>query len=450
MEELSILDQLPFMSFYSQILLCFPLAKDSDRLDVITDLEKGLQTLIGVFPFLTKQVIREHDERSKDASSGTHKLVPHESDGAPKLHVKYLDGQFPSYEEISKFKAPASILDGGIVAPMKSLPDTYDFATAIPVLVIQANFVSGGLLLCFAAMHNVLDGNGLGHLIRHFATVCRGEDIQEHDIWAGNIPRKNLIPTLGPDEMSLDHSLMLKELHNSSLEAGDKPLAPWTYFRLSAVKLAALKTEASHRPCTNPQSSWISTNDAVSALIWRAVVAARSPHLNLQSTSTLVRAVNGRRRFQPAIPDTYLGVCVISSSPQLTLGDLTQKLAISEISTLIRKELEETGDYYARSFTTMIQSEPDRRKISFGPPSPDTDVLISSWASLPIYTSDFGGRLGKPELVRRPTFSPCDGLTFIMPRNLEGDLDVVISLHEEDMERVKNDPVWRSYADVIG
>ena len=450
MEELAITDQLPFMHFYSQIMVCFPVAGTTDKLEIIAQLENGLKTLVRVFPFLNKQVILEHDTGSVVTSSGTVKLAPRDNANELLLQVNQLGDDFPSYEQISRARAPASMLNGSVLAPMKSIPDMCDFSTPQPVLVIRANFVTGGLLLCFAAMHNALDGTGLGQLIRHFATACRGEKISEADVKAGNLARANLFPPLRPGEPSQDHSSIHQKRDPSPPDTSDRHSISWAYYSFSAVKLAALKLDASRKSTTAIDSSWISTNDALSALIWRAFVTARLPKLKMESTSSLLRAVNGRRAVRPAVPDSYMGVCIVDAFSRLSLSDLAQKLHISDIALLLRKTLNEIDDYRLRSFVSLLQSEPDKRNITYSLPSPETDVLVSSWASLPIYPSDFGGHLGKPEFVRRPTFAPLDGLVYIMPQNLTGDIDVAISLKDGDFERLKDDPVWRTYAEYIG
>lgn len=450
MQELSILDQLPFMNFYTQILVCFPLDENINQAEVVADLERGLQSLIHAFPFVNKQVVLERDPESKVVLSGVLKLAPRDNPNESLLRVRQLAGQISSYEQISKSKAPASLLDGDLLAPMKSLSAVIDFAKPAPVLVIQANFVAGGILLCFAAMHNVFDGTGLGKLIRHFATVCRGEKISDADLAAGNLARFKLFPMLGPDEISEDHSMMQIEAADKPSAPSDGPaiLIPWTYFGFSAAKLEALKAEASPEASTNSEPSWISTNDAITALLWRSLVAPRLPRLKQESISTVFRPVNGLK--SAGVPHGYMGVGVLGATNQLPLIDLTHRLHISEIARLLRKTVQSIDAHHVRSWASLLQSEPDKRKISFVLPSPENDAMISSWASLPIHSSDFGPRLGKPEFVRRPSFGPFDGLVFIMPRDLKGDIDVAICMNDNDLGRLKKDPVWMSYAALIG
>ncbi|MCJ1469993.1 hypothetical protein MMC07_008638 [Pseudocyphellaria aurata] len=450
MEELAIMDQMPFMNFYSQIVLCFPLAGSADNSEIIADLEKAMRTITRIFPFLNKQVVLERDEGSVVPTSGTHKLAPRDNADELLLRVNRIAGHFPSYEEIRRSRAPVSLLDGSVLAPMKSLPDMCDFSTPQPVLVVQANFIAGGLLLCFAVMHNALDGHGLGQVIKHFATACRGGNISDADIKAGNLARSNLFPPLRPGEPSQTHSMYQKQRDQSTTEPNDSQSIAWVYYGLSAVKLAELKREASRKASTISGASWLSTNDALSALIWRAIVTARLPKLKLDRTSSLERAVNGRKFVRPAVPDSYMGACVVDTFSTLSVSDLVQKLHISDIALVLRKSLNEVDDYRLRSHVSLLYSEPDKRNITFSLPSPDTDVLVSSWAAWPVYPSDFGEHLGKPEFVRRPNFGPLDGLAYMMPRNLAGDIDVAICLKTDDLERLKDDSVWRTYADYIG
>ncbi len=185
----------------------------------------------------------------------------------------------------------------------------------------------------------------------------------------------------------------------------------------------------------------------LSALTWRAILTARLPKLEPGLSSTLVRAVNSRRFYRRSF---QTAIWAVGNFPLPPLSDLAQNLSITDITAFIRKEVNEIDDYHVRSFASFVKSELDKENITFSSPSPDTDMTISSWASLPIYPCDSGLRLGKPEFVRRPTFGYCDGLVFIMPKNLAGELDVAISLKEDDLQRLKSDAAWTTYADLIG
>ena len=83
----------------------------------------------------------------------------------------------------------------------------YDAAQEeLPVLELQANFVKGGLLLCFASQHVALDMNGQGEMIRHFATLCRGELIAKCLLQVGNADPDDFVPRLAAGQEELSHS----------------------------------------------------------------------------------------------------------------------------------------------------------------------------------------------------------------------------------------------------
>jgi hypothetical protein len=449
MMELSPFDQLPFFWSYSEILLLFPLAEGIETSKIITNLGHGVQALKEHFPFLTGQVVIEKDKECPEPNTGTVRIVPY--DGEPMLRVKHLPQSFPSYDQIQKSKAPASMLDGKVLAPMKAIPERYDGTTTTPVLIIQANFVTGGLILCFAAMHSAMDANGLGQVIRLFAAACNGEELPEEALQAGNLDRTKVIPTLPADQPPMEHAELRRTPGDSTdSHSGLAISAPWNYFRLPRAVLAELKAGITQEGLKHGSNTWASANDIACALIWRAVLGARSSRLKEDDDVMFLRAVNGRRYMEPPIPQGYFGNVVVGAATTMSLRDLVQTLSLSTIAIRIRESLQGISDFNIRSVATLIRGEPDKRTISFEPQHPEQDICISSWAALPIYPSDFGPFLGKPEFVRRPTMTSCDGLVYIMPKTPGGDLDMAVSLREEDAEKVKHDKVWMSYAELIG
>lgn len=431
------------------MMLCFPIEENVDHSKATSILESACQSLTRAIPFLKGRVKHDPDEPGERFKSGLCHVVPYEHPNGSLLRIKHLSNDFPAYQEVSKAKAPSAMLDGSILSPEKGLPDHPTEADTCPVLVIQANFVRGGLFLCFAGMHNIVDGNGLGQIIRMFAMSCRGENISEADVYAAYLDRNKYIPPLKPEETPLEHlDLRIDPKKKEPEQQGQIPPMLWTYFRFSAPKLANLKEQAS-KEC--PPNSWITTNDAVSALLWKAITKARSPHLNITDSTTLLRAVNGRRFLRPPIPDAFLGNTVQCASIHLPIKDLIEKMPISAITLLIRKATFQINDFFIRSLATLLRNEPDKRTIGYDTKHPERDFVVSSWSDLPVYPEGgFGSLLGTPEFVRRPRLTPCEGLAYLMPKDPYGNIDLAIALRESDLERLKADSEWMSYAEFIG
>ena len=99
--------------------------------------------MIESFPFLAGQVILE----GKDAtSSGVYRVVARED--VDILNVKDCTSSCSSFADIVAARAPASLLDGNLLAPMKGIPEAHDAATGLPVFLLQLNIVKGGVLMC--------------------------------------------------------------------------------------------------------------------------------------------------------------------------------------------------------------------------------------------------------------------------------------------------------------
>ena len=448
MEQLGPFDSRPFLRTYSIMMLCFPMQENVDRSEAVSILESASQSLTKSIPSLAGQVIREPDESVEHFKSGMYHIRPYKHPNGSILRIKHLSNDFPSYNKISKAKAPSSMLDGGILSPGRGLPDYLTDSDICPVLVIQANFARDGLMLTFAGSHTVMDGNGLGQIIRMFASACKGEPISEADIRAAHLDRDACVPFLKPHEIPLEHiDLRRKPNQSKPDQPGMTTPMLWTYFRFSSAKLAELKVEAS-RECS--PGSWITTNDAVSALVWKTITKARSSRFNTSTDSTLLRAINGRRLLKPPIPDAYLGNAVQCVLITRTIKDLAESMSISAISLLIRQSMLPIDDFFIRSLATMLRNEPDKRTIAYDV-DPKTGFVISSWADLPLYPEGgYGPLLGMPEFVRRPRLTPSEGLAYFMPKDPMGNIDLAMTLRESDLEELKTDAEWMRYAEYIG
>ncbi|KAL9003741.1 MAG: hypothetical protein Q9188_003405 [Gyalolechia gomerana] len=443
---LSVLDQLPFMRTYTQMLLCFPLAPEVDRSTVTGALQRAAAALVDAIPILAGQVVNRKDSSSDIPSSGTFRVIPYHNPTGSPVRVKILD-DFVSYEVLRAAKAPASMLDAKVLAHQKGFPERYGDSDVTPVWMVQANFIPGGLLLCFSGMHNAMDGTGLGQVIRIFATLCRGETLSQEDLQVMNFDRSRLPVALKPSQSSMSHpELAAKADQPKSDGSASPPTSVWSYINISDAKLKELKAQSSRD--LSPGIGWVSTNDAVVAWVWRAISKARSSRADLEENTKLVRAISGRQIFDPPLPKSYIGNVVTCAFHKVSLRNLIEQ-PLSQTAQDVRKATTGIDDHYLRSFAALIGAEPDRNKITFPFDNPDLDLMFSSWASLPVYEG-FGSIIGSPDYVRRPTSPPWTGLCYIMPKRPDGSLDLVVALREDDMLNLRNNEQFAAVAEYIG
>ena len=457
-DYLDVFGQQPDINIYTQICLCFPLADASSDSAVINTLSNGLERLTASFPWLAGQVVNEGSCRG---NSGVFKIKPLAK--LPHLVMKDLrnDPSMPTMGTLRRANFPFNMLDETIIAPCKTLPGGSDEFTSgsKPVFLVQANFITGGLLLTFVSQHQTMDMTGQGQVMRLFSKACRNEPFTSEELSSGNLPRGKLIPLLddsyeqGPE---LAHQIVKptppypnSNSSNDQLDPTSSPKCTWTYFNFHLTSLTALKSLAT-KTMTLPLG-YISTDDALSAFIWQSVIRARLARLGPETESTFARAIDPRRYLD--IPKAYPGLVQNMTYHTRTFENLARAplgVVASQLRSALDPKTSNLG-YITRALATFLSRTPDKSIVSVTAALDlSTDIMLSSWANLDCYDLDFSLGLGKPEAVRRPQFEPCESLIYLMPKTLDGEIAVGICLRDEDMEILKADNEFTKYGNFIG
>lgn len=410
-------------------------------------LDEAALKLFHAYPFLAGQVIKEG---RSSTNSGTYKIVPYPPhEGKTPVQPKDCTKLCPSYDEIIQAGAPFSMLDGDILCPMKGMGYVYDETTIQPVFMVRANFIQGGLLLCFASMHNALDMNGQGVVIRQFAAAVRGEEFASAYLAAGNQDADSIVPLLREGEVALAHADLRKP--SSLNQKGPPPksqsgIAPWNYWRFPREKAAELKQLASGG------STWVTTNDAITAFYMQRLTVVRiaAGRVDRDEDVHCLRAVNGRGKLTPPIHEGYLGHLVGLADTEWTAGTMAEA-SLSQIASDLRDSVRAVDDHYIRSLATLIHATDDKTTIFYGAKKKlGKDILISSWAQMELANFDWGPLLGTPDFVRRARLDEVPDLAYMMPRNTHGDIDLGASLLADDIDGLEDDPIWKSYTQLLG
>ena len=426
---------------YTQITLCFPVREDtlSLRTGIISNLERGLAQLSKSFPWIAGKVVQ---------NDGAFKIVPAET--ALSLEVKHDYDTVPTWDKLNQANFPFRMLDEDVVAPCKTMVEP---EAQRPVLMVQANFVKGGLLLSFNAQHGSMDMTGQGQIITLFAKACRGDDYTEDELGTGNMHRTGRIPI--PDDEAPDHPDSPKseqEEVTRKVEANAKsgerqPATPsgtlvWAYLDFPASSLSRLKEIASEN--LTADVTFVSTDDVLTAFIWQSMTRARQPRLDSprSTPTTLTRNVDVRRHFD--LPSTYPGLMATATSHKYSVDDIVHHKSLgavaSELRTALKPDLLRNSAELQATVIVRNKDAATHRSIA-ALSDPSLDVRLSSWAKEKLYDLDFGPCLRQPEAVRRPRFrnGAREGLVYLLPKGRDGGIVVGICLREEDMERLRTD-----------
>lgn len=445
-----VLGQFPQLKTYNHGVALFRLSDDTSPGSVVKALETATAQITSKIPWLAQQVVHEGKE---PGNSGTFKLAPWPSSAPPNtlVRVKECSDVCPTYEEIVKARGPASMFDGNILCPVPGFPLSYDESEIgpAPAVLLQVNFIKGGVLLNFSNQHNVMDGTGLFQFSALVAAAMRGEEISERAIEEGNRDRKTVVPLLGPGEPIRNHSYLLRPPPSQTLGSPTSPQSPasWAYFRFLKQHIPQVKALATDPEGYDTSVPFISSNDAVSALYWKRLAMARVRNgQDQKAVSKFARAIDARHAM--GVSTEYMGQLVYVAATYLSYKELVD-LPLSTIASRMRKDLNEVNnEFCVRSYATFIAGVPDKTTLAYGGPfNRDTDIASSSMAQARMVL-DYG-MLGVPELLRRPKLTPIPGTFYFYPPETE-DFNLLLCLNQQDLEAIKADPEWSKCTDFIG
>lgn len=304
---LNIFEQRPsWARLTTNLAWCFTLPETADVPVIINTLQNALESLTNSSPWLAGQVINEHSDPA-NKNTGVFKIVPRDS--APQVIIKdhRETPSVPSIQVLRESGFATRLFDEDTFAPRPTLVLTPGIER--PVLLVQANIISGGLIVVFGGNHSAMDMPGQAQIIRWFDKACRNEVPTPAELETGNMQRGNLIPLLDSSYQPGDELWQQTPPTPAVSMAQDKTKIEaeqaqphWATFFFPSTSVADLKIEAT----TTRTSEYVSTDDTLSAFLWQSLSRARLHRLGPDTVSTSSRACNVRQVLD--IPSTYPGL----------------------------------------------------------------------------------------------------------------------------------------------
>ena len=359
------------------------------------------------------------------------------------------------YENLKQKHFPMKAVNRNV---LYSLPGVTDVEK--PVFVAQANFIRGGLVLGVSLHHSFGDGASLKMILRTWAAYCRGDRDEP------NLHTSSLRERLTSSEIGVSLSDFPEYTTISDNKIGYKPevakgrsaefatMPPKVdshVFYLSSQRLKELKALASAKL---QQSDWISTSDALSALLWRSITVARNPESDIvprEETRVLGIMVDGRRHMSQD-PDSYMGNMILFNNAKAQLQSLlSSPPQLSELAHSIRRSISRIDEKYINRALSAISSAPDVSKVMMtGGTFDESALTITSWGD---FRMDWGHVVGGPCERVRVSGIPYSGACVILPASVSGakttrmnGVEVLIGLNSDDMIRLMKDDFFTSFA----
>ena len=381
----------------------------------------------------------------------------------------------------------------------------------LPVFRAKVTLIDGGLVFAISGHHSFTDGNGIAKITGIWSSCCRGErptlavDSVSRTRLMGepgladikDFPDLNYVNGPGTDTERPGRLLaffqpkiryLFGALSNLLVKAWSqpvqeeaslpvKPVTPVLFF--SNDKLKELKTLVSGGNQQEKEGSWISTQDALTALLWSSFIHARlkcdlvscniSPTASKQAVkrqsarsedlrdqiAVILVVINARRLLQPPLPSSFIGNVPLVTGVPYPLKNLTMTAkSISDMACLIRASINgKTPDYFNR-FLSALASVDDIRRITYaGSSNPKYSLKLSSWRDQDYYNQGWGEVFGTEcERARSTIGSLPNGLAIILPEikgavcsSSAAGLEVALGVSEDAIPHLKENKLLNHF-----
>lgn len=445
---------------YVHKLFCFPFPNPDQQAEAVENLEQALSATISRWPFITGSVSPTETAAQYNAVQLRYNTPAPGEIGKDLLTIKTLaTSEFPwTYEQLCGAGVPPSAFDKGVlsIVPEWPKPDqTY------PALAIQANFIEGGLILCFGFHHAVADGSSFCTFLKAFAAATKNPQVSD----AGTVmPVDKRLSYALNAECDVPALNSFAEYNSTNAPVRPKASEEVTtrIFTFSATTVQKLEETIKEHLKKNPTGATFVSNIAcLSSLIWVAVVRARRSRLSLAETTKIGIAVNARSFMEPRLPEEYFGNVVVHMNATAKVHELLHdrdspledEATDSSISTAtlalaasrMRQATQNVDSKYVserlKTFSALADPTETSRAYTRAMDTSNTGLDFSSWR-------DQGADVefaipGTGTLAVhywRKAWSPNEGAYNILPRKGgskgTADWEVSLGLSVEDMERV--------------
>jgi hypothetical protein len=472
---LSPLDQL-MPRTYTRVFLLFPVPTHSHGA-AIQSLRESLQQTLADLPYLQGSVTIAPESGNRLQAEWPRAAAgrdPSSAAAAAARLFRELQAPvgFPSLAALRRDRAPLCHFAASL-SPVPALPDHAPDAPAPPpAFAASCARLRGGLLLCVCVHHALMDGTGVGELVRLWARNGAEPGARENRRlrpWANELTVRRNFLRIGCKAAGGVAGMSYAELQWRHPEyklrpdepPAEPPGAPDFSSKLFAFPIG--KIDAAKEALRQfPGLESLTAFNILSAVLWSSITRVRAKRLRtpLSQRVKLGFAVNGRKHLGNSFGmPPYLGnvnmfglaslsVSDLFSAARCTVGGFEAESlehlipVIASISGAIAR----ISATHIAEASLFVDKTPNVTDIIPGWESKNAlDLSMTSWADMPLYDCEFGDAVGRPEFVRVPS-AKFDGLVTILPRRrADGDeemIDVVIFLRADDIRALENYEPW--------
>lgn len=322
----------------------------------------------------------------------------------------------------------------------------------VDVCCFNATFIDGGLLLAVGIIHIVADGRGVSDIIKIFADNLKKSQ-------SGKIG----FPLITTKEVYKSNRMALVDGHDHHGDIENhrawtaSPFNCHTFildvehscqtFRISASSLRLLKKLASIHL---PTGEWISTSDALAALIWRSIMIARNRAgiLSDNATVSLAQPVDFRSHLK--IPEPYFGNCLYVTAATMPFAAVAHpRTGLSVAAAIVRADVKAVTADKVRDLLAFAERESGRyhTRLRVIEDLPTSSIILTSHLRFDLHGLDFGPMVegGRIQALRFPEKGTMAGAVIVMPLCKDGSVDFMITEPERTIRCLVEDALFARF-----
>ncbi|KAF2087453.1 hypothetical protein K490DRAFT_65840 [Saccharata proteae CBS 121410] len=380
------------------------------------------------------------------------------------VKVKDLRGEYPyTFAELEAKHFPVSAFDPEVMSRKYGVwPERAD--ERLPIVIGQLNFIKGGVIVNFCSFHSYSDGNTCYMWTRTWAEECRrasGEDVIPFEVKEPAIldDRSRAMKSSGKNPAKWEDHPEYVELPFVPESAPPKLYARnhrSQIFYFSPEKLAQLKAECNPSNATSvtaEKPKFISTNDALTGLVWQTVMKAQHPKEELDHRmdrkSTMAVSVDTRMRTEPPVHPLTIGNFYVVVNSQMDMRNIITTANPADMACAVRHAVSRAKKGLYDDMCSLIEKLDHYGKMA---PSafldlPGDNITQTTWVDYPLCDLNWGKDIGCMKAVRHPANGVLHGLQIVMPTLPDGGLEVSVGAIDDGLEKILRDETFMKFAE---
>jgi enoyl-CoA hydratase/carnithine racemase len=438
---------------HSKRILCFSLPDATDKQQVVDYLHIAFHHTVQRLPLLAGSVVPFSSHQG--GRPWLRNIIP---EGGAQLIVKDLSEEL-SFSDLAKANFSQHLLNTEQLCPLPEVG--YFKEERVDVCRFQANFIEGGLLLVVSIIHNAADGRGVTEVIKTFANeLSKAQSGETHypleprpDVYRSD--RTKLVSGHGVPGSIENHAAWTSDPANAHAQIHNVENSCRT-FRISVKALTYLKDCLS--ATVSGPDEWFSTNDAISAFIWRSIMLARhrAGILNGDAETYVAQPVDCRAHLK--IPMPYFGNVIYMTKSSVPLSDLADfESGLGTAARALRADIkavtaEKFGDLVGYAERTALDTH---TRLNILEAMSTSGIILTSLFKMDLHGMNFGPVFGDGHIkaVRLPARGTQAGAVIVLPRVPDGSCEFMVTEQESTIKCLLEDKYFSRFtndADTIG